>query len=418
MYKLRDEYSFLNKYLIRVEKPVSVNLEVAKTIREFGDKPVLLENVTLESGEASEYPVLANIIGSREILAEYLGVNKYELPHFLLRALESRRKPEIITADFYNEKKVDLNKLPILLHYPHDAGYYITSGIVVAYDEEYGLNASFHRMLKISRNELVIRIVPRHLHLFIERGLRKFAICIGNTPEVLIASAMSPELGVSELDIANALKSVKLVDFDGVIGTMAEIVLIAKLTDRIHDEGPFVDITGTYDIVRKQPVVKIEKMYVRDDAFYHALLPAGPEHKLLMGLSREPTILREIRKAGVNCLNVYVTPGGCSWLHCVIQIKKRSEEDGRKAIEAAFKGHKSLKLAIVVDDDIDIYDPYDVEWALATRVQPDRDIYIFPNQIGSSLDPSADQKTRRTSKWGIDATIHNPERIGSFKKAI
>lgn len=418
MYNLRPEYKFLEKELLRVRKKVSVNLEIPALIKEANGKPILFENVILKNGKYSKYPVIANIVSTRERLAKYLGIGVHELSHFLLNIIDKRKKPEIIGADMYEKVKVDLDQFPILFHYPKDGGYYITGSIVVAWDDEYGFNASFHRMMQISRDKLVIRIVPRHLYTYIERGLKTFSICIGNPPEVLVASAMSPELGVSELDIANAIREIKLVDFDGVIGTNAEIVMIGKLTGELYDEGPFVDLTGTYDIVRKQPVVKIEGIYVRDDAFYHAILPGDYEHKLLMGLSREPTILREIRKAGVECKDVYVTPGGSSWLHCVVQIKKRSEEDGKRAIEAAFKGHKSLKLVIVVDDDINIYDPNDVEWAIATRMQPDRDLHIYPDQIGSSLDPSADQVTRRTAKWGIDATIHNPERRHDFIRVI
>ena len=418
MYRLREEYSFLEDELIRVEDEVSVDYEVARRIREARGKPILFENVILRNGERSEWPVLANIVSTRKRLARYLGVSPQEVIHHLLETMERRKKPDIVGHDMYIELDPDLDRLPILLHYPRDGGPYITSSIVVAHDEEYGLNTSYHRMMQISKDRLAVRIVPRHLHKYIERGLRRFAICIGNTVEVLIASSMSPELGVSELDIANAIRRIKLVDFDGVIGTMAEIVLIGELTDEVHDEGPFVDLTGTYDIVRKQPVVKIEKIYVRENAFYHAILPGDYEHKLLMGLSREPTILKAVRETGVDCLDVYLTPGGSSWLHCVIKIRKKSEEDGRKAIEAAFKGHSSLKLAIVVEEDINIYDPNEVEWAIATRVQPNRDVYVYPDQIGSSLDPSADQKTRRTAKWGIDATIHNPERRGDFKKVI
>ncbi len=418
MYELPKEFKFLEEYLVRVSEDVSVNYEVARRIREVGDKPVLFENVRLSSGDKSEYPILSNIIASREILARYLGVEVGRLPFYLLEAIDKRSKPEIVDNSMYKSIDVDLDRLPILLHYPRDGGYYTTASIVVAYDREYGLNASFHRMMKISKDKLVMRVVPRHLHLYIQRGLKEFTICIGNTPEVLIASAMSPELGVSELDIANAIRRIKLVDFNGLIGTEAQIVMIGELTGELHSEGPFIDVTGTYDIVREQPVVKIKKIYVKEDAFYHAILPGGFEHKLLMGLSREPTILREVLKAGIDCRNVYVTPGGCSWLHCIIQIRKKSEDDGRKAIEAAFRGHKSLKLVIVVEEDINIYDPNDIEWAIATRVQPDRDIYIYPNQIGSSLDPSADQKTRRTAKWGIDATIHNPERRDDFIRVV
>jgi UbiD family decarboxylase len=418
MYRLRDEYSFLENELIRVEDELSVDFQVAKKIREAKGRPILFENVILRNGTRSSIPILANIVSTRERLASYLGVPPNMVIHYLLEIMNRRKRPSIVDNDMYMEVEPDLNKLPILQHYPRDGGPYITSSIVVAYDKEYGFNTSYHRMMQIDRNKLAIRIVPRHLHKYVERGLKRFAICIGNPVEVLVASAMSPELGVSELDIANAIKEIRLVDFDGVVGTMAEIVMIGELTGEEHDEGPFVDLTGTYDIVRKQPVVEIEKIYIRENAFYHAILPGDYEHKLLMGLSREPTILKAVRETGVDCLDVYLTPGGSSWLHCVIKIRKRSEEDGRKAIEAAFRGHSSLKLAIVVEEDIDIYDPNEVEWAIATRVQPNRDVYIYPDQIGSSLDPSADQKTRRTAKWGIDATIHNPERRGDFEKVI
>jgi UbiD family decarboxylase len=120
-------------------------------------------------------------------------------------------------------------------------------------------------------------------------------------------------------------------------------------------------------------------------------------------MPREPTIWNEVSKVA-ECTGVNVTPGGCSWLHAVVSIEKKGEEDGKKAMAAAFAGHKSLKLAIIVDNDIDIYDPASVEWAIATRVQADKRVIILPDQKGSSLDPSADPNTYATAKMGIDAT--------------
>ena len=145
----------------------------------------------------------------------------------------------------------------------------------------------------------------------------------------------------------------------------------------------------------------------RRDAIYQALLAGGLEHKLLMGVPREPTIYAEVSQV-CDCRNVLITPGGASWLHAIVQIRKREPDDGMKAIHAAFRGHSSLKHVIIVDDDINIYDPESVEWALATRFQADRDLVILADQPSSSLDPSArhvpGQKTR-TAKMGIDATI-------------
>ena len=131
-------------------------------------------------------------------------------------------------------------------------------------------------------------------------------------------------------------------------------------------------------------------------------------------MPREPTIFNEVNKVA-KCTGVNITPGGCSWLHAVVSINKKNEGDGRAAIDAAFKGHKSLKRAIIVDSDIDIDDPNEVEWALATRFQADRDLLIKDNEKGSSLDPSADPETYKTTKMGLDATkpLENAEH---FKK--
>ena len=418
MYSLPPEYNFLNKYLIRDSNTYSVYLDAASAIRITGNKPILLENILLKDGSISEYPVLSNVTSSPEVISKYFGVSVSYLKDFIVKALENPVEPDVKSPNQYYNIETNLYKLPILYHYKGDGGYYITAGIIIAEDPEYGLNASYHRLMLIDKDRVVARILPRHLHKYIERGLKKFTICIGNTPEVLIAGALSPELGVSELAIANSMNKINLIDYDGLIGSEAQIVLVGELTGEYHDEGPFVDITGTLDIVRPQPVVRIKKIYVRENAFYHAIIPAGYEHRFLMGFSKEPIIYRELVKNGIDVVDVHLTYGGVSWLHAVIKIRKKSEDDPRKTIEIAFKAHQSLKLAIVVDEDIDIYDPNDVEWALATRVQPDRDVYIYSNQIGSSLDPSADQITRKTSKWGIDATIPDLKRIRDFRKVV
>ena len=121
-------------------------------------------------------------------------------------------------------------------------------------------------------------------------------------------------------------------------------------------------------------------------------------------MPREPTIFREVSKV-CKCLDVHITPGGCSWLHAVVKIRKEHADDGKMAIEAAFRGHSSLKHVFIVDEDIDIQDPYEVEWAFATRFQADKNIVIKPQEKGSSLDPSANPVTGKTTKVGFDLTI-------------
>jgi 2,5-furandicarboxylate decarboxylase 1 len=162
----------------------------------------------------------------------------------------------------------------------------------------------------------------------------------------------------------------------------------------------------------------VRRITMRRDAIWHALLPGALEHKILMGMPREPTIFREVTRAGVECLDVNINPGGCSWLHAVVKIRKAGPEDGRRALEAAFRGHGSLKHCFVVDEDIDIYDPLSVEWALATRFQGDRDLVVRGREPGSSLDPSRDPDTMMTCKMGFDLTRPGGGPAARFEKAV
>jgi UbiD family decarboxylase len=232
---------------------------------------------------------------------------------------------------------------------------------------------------------------------------------VGSPIQVLLAAAMSPTKGIDELSIANALAPTPLVrcqTIDLEVPAEAELILEGHITDSLADEGPFPDLTGTMDSVRQQPIIEIHHITHRRDPIFHALLPSGMEHKNLMGMPREPTIFTAVDDV-CRCTGAYVTPGGMSWLHAVVQIEKRDNEDGRRAIHAAFQGHTSLKHVVVVDTDVNPYDIAKVEWAIATRFQADRDLVVLTDQPSSSLDPSASQvpgQKTRTAKMGLDAT--------------
>jgi UbiD family decarboxylase len=200
------------------------------------------------------------------------------------------------------------------------------------------------------------------------------------------------------------MRFAKCLTNDSLVPSDCELVLEGVVTDELVDEGPFPDIIGSYDIVRKQRVIKINRITHRSNPIYQAILPGGIEHRFLMGTPREATMFREVSRV-CECVDVRLTAGGSSWLHAVVKIRKRKEDDPRNALEAAFRGHPSLKQAVVVDEDIDVQDPNAVEWAVATRTQMDRDLVLKPGELGSSLDPSADQVTRKTCKVGLDATI-------------
>jgi UbiD family decarboxylase len=311
------------------------------------------------------------------------------------------------------EPGVDLTALPILTHLPEDAGPYVTSAVVIIRDPEFGRNASFHRLLRLDQRRFAARIVERrgtHSALSRSGGELPVAIAIGCPPHVLLAASMSPPPGVDELSIAQALaptRLVKTITVDLEVPAEAELILEGRITKERAAEGPFPDLTGTLDGVRQQPVIEVDCITHRQRPIYHALLPAGLEHKLLMGMPREPTIYAAVAKVA-HPLNVCITPGGTSWLHAVVQIEKQGAEDGRRAIEAAFRGHGSLKHVVVVDADVNPFDPAEVEWAIATRFQADRDLIVLRDQPASSLDPSGrhlpNQKAR-SAKMGLDATV-------------
>lgn len=399
--------------LVKINKSCSVDYEIATVMKKLGDKPVLFENV-----EGSNFPVLGNICSSRQLIAMGLEIDVNNIVPSFVKAIDNPKENDIIENEIFEEMETDLEKIPFLKHYKLDGGPYASATNVIAKDDEYGLNMSIHRIMIIGKDRMVPRICERHLLEYIKRGCKEVAICIGNSMPVMVSTAISAEIDKSELAIANALSKTDLINLEGHLVPESEFVIIAEITDELHDEGPFVELTEKYDIVRKERVFRVKKIYKRKDrtSMYTALLPAAGDHKMLMGTPREPTIFREVNKV-CNCKDVLITPGGCSWLHAIVKIKKEDSDDGKNAIEAAFKGHASLKRVIIVDDDVNINDPSEVERAQALKVQGDKDIYMYPKQKGSSLDPSSDIETRETCKVGIDATMPWGRKKENFSKA-
>lgn len=398
------------KELVHIPGPLSPKLGVTPILEKNPRTPVYIEKV-----EGSPYPLVANLWSTRERIAWALGCRKEELLHILLRASEHLGSCEKVVEPECQKirEKPNLSTLPILTHYKGDGGPYITSGVVVAKDPETGVhNMSIHRLQVINRKKLAIRIVPRHLHHIhrktVARGEElEVAILIGVTPDILLAASTSLELGVDERGIASAIRGkplrvVRCVGKDVEIPVDTQFVLEGRITGETVEEGPFPDVTGTYDKVREQPVVELDLVTRCPKPVYHAILPAGYEHRLLMGIPREPMIYSSVSRVVPRVYGVRLTEGGCCWLHAVVAIEKQRDGDGKNAILAAFAGHTSLKHVVVVDKDVDIWDEKEVEYAIATRVQADRDLVVVKGAGGSSLDPSS-QGT--TTKLGVDATI-------------
>ncbi len=368
--------------------------------------------------------ILGNLWADRKRIAKALGVADNELVKTILRAIDNPEPFEVVEKGAFTEKLASFDEIPILKFFEEDGGRYITSGIISAVYE--GLNnISYHRML-VKDGHLVARLVEgRHTDRMYREAMKngeelKIAIIIGAPLEVMIAGACSVEYGRSELEIASALYKIshgeplKVVYKDGIpVPAESEYVILGRITEALENEGPFVDITGTLDYIRQQPVIETDAIYSAPEPVYHTILPGSYEHFLMMGLPREATIYREVSKVA-EIEDMTLTPGGCSWLHGVISIRKKSEDEPKRVIEAAFKGHRSMKRVIVVDEDIDIHNPEEVEWALATRFQLKRDM-VMRHERGSSLDPSA-YEDGKMDKWGLDAT--KPIGKEGFKRLI
>lgn len=419
---MKDLRDFL-KVDLTIKEEVDPEYGVSYLLHENPRRTLLFERI-----KGSRLRVVGNLITSRERMCEALGTTKEEYINHVVRVAQSCEEGEfhiVDNAPVHERRCSGLGELPILKHFEKDAGRYITSGVVIARDEEHGRNASVHRMLVLDDNHLAIRIVERHLYEYHKRAEERdealeVAIAIGMHPALLFASSYSFGINQDELCLASAflgepieLAECKTVDLE--VPANAEIVIEGMLLPHERaDEGPFTDITGTYDIVRKQPVIEVSRIYHRSDAIYHALLPSSVEHRLLMGMPQEPRIFTSVAKVA-RVKNVLLTPGGCNWLHGVVAIEKRSEEDARKAILAALEGHPSMKHVVVVDDDVNIYRSEEVEFAIATCFQGDRDLVMIRGVRGSSLDPSAG-KSGITTKLGLDATkpLHN---LSAYERA-
>ncbi len=406
--------------LVKVTAPISKTYEIAGVLKKLEPRPVLFENV-----KESDFGVAGNLFCTKATFADYFGLDVPDIIPTLTQAIDNRSPCQVVDTAPCQEvirSEPDLDELPILRHCQGDGGNYISAGVVIAKHPAYGQNVDFHRCMQFSKTEMAVRVVrSRHFDTFLRnRPELEVAICTGNSPNVLAAAAMSVDIGIDELEIANALEPLKVVKaktVDLLIPAEAEFVLEGTVyLDQTHPEGPFVDLTETQDVIRQEPVFVVKTITHRRDAIWQALLPGVLEHKLLMGMPREPTIFKKVNEV-VKCLDVNVNPGGCSWLHAIVQIDKQAEDDGRQAIQAAFAGHRSCKHVFVVDKDIDIYNPLEVEWAMATRFQGDVDMIVKDREPGSSLDPSAEPGTKMTTKIGFDLTKPLATKGKTFDKA-
>jgi 2,5-furandicarboxylate decarboxylase 1 len=375
-----------------------------------------------------DMPVVSGIIRSRERATMALGCDTYaEIEYKLKAAIDKPIPPKHVKSSPTREitlvgDDVDLYRLPIPMSSIYDGGPMITAGVVIARDPELGVNSGIYRFIVKEKSLTGIDIVtPNNMRLFAQRALERkealpISISIGTHPIEITGSGYRAPLGVDEMGIAGGLRGVPVelapcqtIDVPYIAD--AEIVLEAEIlpTGWTWPEGRFGEFTRLMGGLHWNPLVRIKAISMRRDAIYYNLHMPW-ENTWLAAPTRYTAIRQALKTAGVQVKDINVTLGGCAFWHAVISIKKQPGE-AKNALLAALSV-MDLKHVVVVDDDIDVFDPTEVEWAIATRVQGDRDILIVNNARAKPLDPSLPQGSGVVptgAKVGIDATI--PEGI-------
>lgn len=398
--------------LTNVTEKASPEYQISSVLCNYQERAFLFDNVI-----GSSFKVAGNLLSARENVELGVGIERGRLMESIEAAIRhptpKGHVPSFKRSDWAFSGEADLSKLPILKHFEKEAGKYMTAGIVAARFPGTDLeNLSFHRMLVLSKNKVAARIVPRHLNQIANDsgGRIPLSLIIGPPPGVFVAASLQVQYGLSEYEIANSLSGGRLrlasSEMNGVsVPQDSEIVLEGFLDfHELSDEGPFVDLTGTYDEVRKQPVITFERMHCSSDAVYQAVVASTREHSLFMSLPQELKIRDVLSRAIPKVCGINLTPGGSGYFHCVVSIEKSTDGDGKTAILNCFAASHPLKLVIAVDSDVDPFDLSAVEWALSTRFQATTGVIQVNGARGSSLDPSS-AKSGVTSKIGLDATL-------------
>ena len=433
--EIADKSGFINV----VREPVSVIYGVSYNLKLLDGKgPVLFEKPVMPDGKESKFRIIGGIANNRAFIKLLLGAStEGEISKKILEAIRSGIKPvEVektaapVMRNSIEGDKVDIGSLlPILKHYTGEPSRYITAGIVVAYDNENRIfSASYHRMMPVSRNSLVLRIVEgRKLHRLVKRAEKerkelKVTVSIGSELGLIIAAA-TPAEDRDRVEVAGSIQRepISVVREDELmIPAFSEIVLVGRIIPwELREEGPFYEIIGK-DIVRNQPILVVDRILHRNEAIYQAILPASKEHEILMGLPVEAVIFESVEKY-CDVLGVSMTPGGFGWLEAAVSIRKSFEGQPVMAAIAAINAHRSLKRVIVVDDDVNVYNYEEVMRAVNQRAHVPDDYIFIKGARGSTLDHSNVRYLEidgnkavvvfPQSKLIIDATIKGPREL-------
>jgi 2,5-furandicarboxylate decarboxylase 1 len=363
-------------------------------------------------------PVVANLFTGRCWVADSIGV---PVDDVLIRFRDAVRRPlawvevEHAPTQEVIHREVDLLKvLPIPKHNEHDSGPYITAALLIARNPMTGIqNVSIHRCQVSGPNRIGVLLLPRHTQHYFSMAEEagealEIALVIGVHPACLLASQAIAALDEDEMQIAGALvgrpvEMVKCLTNSVRVPAHAEIVLEGRMLAKVREpEGPFGEFPQYYGERANREVIQIDAITHRENAIFHTIVGGGIEHLVLGEVPREAMLLEHLQHSFPSVRDVRLTRGGTCRYHLVVQIDRASEGETKLIIMAAFGRHYDVKHVVVVDTDVDIDDPNEIEWAIATRFQADRDLVVVSGAQGSKLDPSSNRGI--SAKMGLDAT--------------
>jgi 2,5-furandicarboxylate decarboxylase 1 len=405
-------------YLVEVSQPVDVVHELA-SVAHAAEERLRVGTLFRNLKGYADASVLSGMFVSYEAVAHALQI---ELAHLKESILEALGDPLPATASQQDPlervvstgQEVDLLTVPIPTHAPGDAGPYVTAGMVVSRDPKDGrMNYSYHRMLRLDRNHLSIMINPgRHLddyRLIAEKTEMTLPVVafIGVHPAVMLAAAMrypGDELEIAGRLLGQPVETVAFGRHELQVPVFSEYVLEGSidLKQRVI-EGPMGEFSGLYGAKSEEYLFEIESISHRPQPIFQTILPAGVEHKVIgASLPREPVLLQGARGVSPDVRDVYIPPYG-SGLLAVLVFDPRYEGQAKNVGMAALAAYTTIKIAIVVNSDIDIYKPEELMWAVITRAELQGDLTLLPRFLGHPMDPAAVEGL--VTKAVVDATV-------------
>ena len=384
----------------RVSAPVDPRFgatAIAERFARDGQYPALY----FEKVGGSQIPLVLNLTTTYDRLAVALETTLQELvPTFgdrMTRPVAAREVPREaapVKEQVWTGDDVDLGRLPLLTHNELDGGPYVTSGIGIMRDPESGqVNAGLYRHQVYSRNELGVWFIDGHHGNYIHRRYEErgqsapIAIAIGHHPGVVMGAVCRlPGIG-GEFDAAGgllgeAVEVTRAEMSDLPVPARAEIVIEGEVIphERRH-EGPFGEWPGHYIADGPKPVIRVTAITMRRKPIYYDIFSANREHLVLGSLPRMGSIYRNV-KAIVPGLRAVNVPAH-SRMHCYLAISKTRDTEAKKAAFAALNTEpENLKMIVVVDDDINVFNDGDVMWAIGTRFDAARDLLVIPRWSG------------------------------------